>query len=239
MNNAEFEQLSEKLQAEYEEAKRAGEPHTGTYDAWATYRASLGIKQKLEERRIRREEARLAEEAKKPHTYSEIIKAIAGANRTIEKLKDKPVDMRKAKKLELEAEFDTLVKLRMFSEHLRGEWVAKELYKYLSSEEYTSVVDEVKTVTANLAEYSEMKTQWEEDNKDIIEAERLRTKREELLSADPEALRALGITLPPVQKVSRAGEAEVDPKLKELMEALRAIRPSATDAELEKMAKLM
>lgn len=233
MNDVEFEQLSEKLQAEYEEAKRAGEPHTGTYDAWATYRASLGIKQKLEERRIRREEA------KKPHTYSEIIKAIAGANKTIEKLKDKPVEMRKAKKLELEAEFDTLVKRRMFSEHLRGEWVAKELYKYLSSEEYTSVVDEVKTVTANLAEYSEMKTQWEEDNKDIIEAERLRTKREELLSADPEALRALGITPPPVQKVSRAGEAEVDPELKELMEDLRAIHPSATDAELEKMAKLM
>lgn len=196
MNDVEFEQLSEKLQAEYEEAK-------------------------------------------KPHTYSEIIKAIAGANKTIEKLKDKPVEMRKAKKLELEAEFDTLVKRRMFSEHLRGEWVAKELYKYLSSEEYTSVVDEVKTVTANLAEYSEMKTQWEEDNKDIIEAERLRTKREELLSADPEALRALGITPPPVQKVSRAGEAEVDPELKELMEDLRAIHPSATDAELEKMAKLM
>lgn len=196
MNNVEFEQLSEKLQAEYEEAK-------------------------------------------KPHTYSEIIKAIAGANKTIEKLKDKPVEMRKAKKLELEAEFDTLVKRRMFSEHLRGEWVAKELYKYLFSEEYTSVVDEVKTVTANLAEYSEMKTQWEEDNKDIIEAERLRTKREELLSADPEALRALGITPPPVQKVSRAGEAEVDPELKELMEDLRAIHPSATDAELEKMAKLM
>lgn len=233
MNNVEFEQLSEKLQAEYEEAKRAGEPHTGTYDAWATHRASLGIKQKLEERRIRREET------KKPHTYSEIIKAIAGANKTIEKLKDKPVEMRKAKKLELEAEFDTLVKRRMFSEHSRGEWVAKELYKYLSSEEYTSVVDEVKTVTANLAEYSEMKTQWEEDNKDIIEAERLRTKREELLSADPEALRALGITPPPVQKVSRAGEAEVDPELKELMEDLRAIHPSATDAELEKMAKLM
>ena len=127
----------------------------------------------------------------------------------------------------------------MFNEHLRGEWVAKELYKYLFSEEYTSVVDEVKTVTANLAEYSEMKTQWEEDNKDIIEAERLRTKREELLSADPEALRTLGITPPPVQKVSRAGEAEVDPELKELMEDLRAIHPSATDAELEKMAKLM
>lgn len=114
--------------------------------------------------------------------------------------------MRKAKKLELEAEFDTLVKRRMFSEHLRGEWIAKELYKYLSSEEYTSVVDEIKTVTANLAEYSEIKTQWEEDNKDIIEAERLRTKREELLSADPEALRALGITPPPVQKVSRVEE---------------------------------
>ena len=84
-----------------------------------------------------------------------------------------------------------------------------------------------------------MKTQWEEDNKDIIEAERLRTKREELLSADPEALRALGITPPPVQKVSRAGEVEVDPELKELMEDLRANHPFATDAELEKMAKLM
>lgn len=38
MNNAEFEQLSEKLQAEYEEAKRAGEPHIGTYDVMLEYK---------------------------------------------------------------------------------------------------------------------------------------------------------------------------------------------------------
>lgn len=74
------------------------------------------------------------------------------------------------------------------------------------------------------------------ENHDIIEAERQRSKREELLSADPEALRALGITPPPVQKVSRAEE---DPEFNETLEALRAIHPSATDAEIEQMAKLM
>lgn len=62
------------------------------------------------------------------------------------------------------------------------------------------------TTTKRLRKYEKLKEDWETDNKELIEAERLRTKREELLSADPETLRALGITPPPVQKVSRAEE---------------------------------
>ena len=93
-----------------------------------------------------------------------------------------------------------------FSERSRGEWISKELSNYLWSEEYKTAKDNLSEATKRLRKYEKLKEDWETDNKELIEAERLRTKREELLSADPETLRVLGITPPPVQKVSRAKE---------------------------------
>lgn len=237
MYNFEFEESCEELMREYEADKRAGKPHTDSYDKWATHKALEGVTAKFNERDRLREERKREVEAKEPHTYPEIIKAIAVSQDTINKLKNKPVEMREAKKLELESEFDTLVKRRQFSEDQRVKWVTEQLSNYLFSDEYRVVVDELRTHTANLSKYSDMKTQWEDDNKELIEAERLRTKREELLSADPEALRALGITPPEVKKDHSTTQR--DPELEETIEALRSIHPSATEAELESMAKLV
>lgn len=124
----------------------------------------------------------------------------------------------------------------MYSESRREHWISQKLSEYSWSEEYQTARDNLMEAVKALDKYDDLKKLWEKKNHDIIEAERQRSKREELLSADPEALRALGITPPPVQKVSRAEE---DPEFNETLEALRAIHPSATDAEIEQMAKLM
>lgn len=227
-----------KLRKRYE-ADRASGIATGSMAQWMNATAFKGLTTKLEaytERIISQIEE---ERRKEPHTYGDFIREIAKANSDIAKYKDVPENLQNSYRVKLNKQFDDLVDRGYFSERSRGEWISRELSNYLWSEEYKTAKDNLSEATKRLRKYEKLKEDWETDNKELIEAERLRTKREELLSADPEALRALGITPLPVQKVSRAGEAEVDPKLKELMEDLRAIHPSATDAELEKMAKLM
>ena len=221
------------------EADRASGIATGSMAQWMTETAFKGLTTKLEAHRERIISQVEEERRKEPHTYGDFIREIAKANSDIAKYKDVPENLQNSYKVKLNKQFDDLVDRGYFSERSRGDWVNRELSNYMWSEEYQTARDNVREATKRLRKYEKLKEDWETDNKELIEAERLRTKREELLSADPEALRALGITPPPVQKVSRAREAEVDPELKELMEDLRAIHPSATDAELEKMAKLM
>lgn len=221
------------------EADRASGIATDSMAKWMTETAFKGLTTKLEAYRERIIAQVEEERRKESHTYGDFIREIAKANSDIAKYKDVPENLQNSYRKKLNKQFDDLVDRGYFSESYRGDWVNKELSNYMWSEEYQTARDNVREATKRLRKYEKLKEDWETDNKELIEAERLRTKREELLSADPEALRALGIAPPPVQKVSRAGEAEVDPELKELMEDLRAIHPSATDAELEKMAKLM
>ena len=221
------------------EADRASGIATDSMANWMTKTAFKGLTTKLEAYRERIIAQVEEERRKEPHTYGDFIREIAKANSDIAKYKDVPENLQNSYRKKLNKQFDDLVDRGYFSESSRGDWVNKELSNYMWSEEYQTARDNVREATKRLRKYEKLKEDWETANETLIKAERLRTKREELLSADPEALRALGITPPPVQKVSRAGEAEVDPELKELMEDLRAIHPSATDAELEKMAKLM
>lgn len=108
---------------------------------------------------------------------------------------------------------------KLYSESSRLLWVARGLEKFIQSDEYKRVKNDLKDATNLYSKSLALKEEWEQENADIIEAERARSRREELLSADPDALRALGITPPPVQKVSRSEE---DPEVNETLEALRS-----------------
>lgn len=205
-----------KLRKRYE-ADRASGIAPGSMAQWMNDTAFKGLTTKLEaprERIIAQVEAHReriiaqveGERRKEPHTYGDFIREIAKANSDIAKYKDVPENLQNSYRVKLNKQFDDLVDRGYFSERSRGEWISRELSNYLWSEEYKTARDNLSEATKRLRKYEKLKEDWETDNKELIEAERLRTKREELLSADPETLRALGITPPPVQKVSRAEE---------------------------------
>lgn len=203
-----------KLRKRYE-ADRASGIAPGSMAQWMNDTAFKGLTTKLEAHRERIiaqvERERIiaqveGERRKEPHTYGDFIREIAKANSDIAKYKDVPENLQNSYRVKLNKQFDDLVDRGYFSERSRGEWISRELSNYLWSEEYKTARDNLSEATKRLRKYEKLKEDWETDNKELIEAERLRTKREELLSADPETLRALGITPPPVQKVSRAEE---------------------------------
>ena len=97
-----------------------------------------------------------------------------------------PENLQNSYRVKLNKQFDDLVDRGYFSERSRGEWISRELSNYLWSEEYKTARDNLSEATKRLRKYEKLKEDWETDNKELIEAERLRTKREELLSADPE-----------------------------------------------------
>lgn len=175
-------------------------------------------------------------ERKRPHTYGEIIKTAKKAKADLEHLTGEPGRLVQVKKTELNKEFDDLKEAELFSENNRALWVAGKIEKYLQSEEYLTVKNDLKEATNLYAECLALKEQWEQDNADIIEAERVRSKREELLSADPETLRALGITpVAGASKKSEAGSKVAGDENREIKKALRSVHPSATEAEIKAM----
>ena len=189
------------------EADRASGIAPGSMAQWMNDTAFKGLTTKLEAHRERIiAQVEEEERRKEPHTYGDFIREIAKANSDIAKYKDVPENLQNSYRVKLNKQFDDLVDRGYFSERSRGEWISRELSNYLWSEEYKTAKDNLSEATKRLRKYEKLKEDWETDNKELIEAERLRTKREELLSADPETLRALGITPPPVQKVSRAEE---------------------------------
>lgn len=194
-----------KLRKRYE-ADRASGIAPGSMAQWMNDTAFKGLTTKLEAHRERIIAQVEEERGKEPHTYGDFIREIAKANSDIAKYKDVPENLQNSYRVKLNKQFDDLVDRGYFSERSRGEWISRELSNYLWSEEYKTAKDNLSEATKRLRKYEKLKEDWETDNKELIEAERLRTKREELLSADPETLRALGITPPPVQKVSRAEE---------------------------------
>ena len=189
------------------EADRASGIAPGSMAQWMNDTAFKGLTTKLEAHRERIiAQVEEEERRKEPHTYGDFIREIAKANSDIAKYKDVPENLQNSYRVKLNKQFDDLVDRGYFSERSRGEWISRELSNYLWSEEYKTAKDNLSEATKRLRKYEKLKEDWETDNKELIEAERIRTKREELLSADPETLRALGITPPPVQKVSRAEE---------------------------------
>ena len=225
-----------KLHKEFEEAVASGTTREGTMAGYMNERAKAGVRSKITAHLQTMAERKAEAKEKRPHTYGDIIKTAKKAKADIEKLTGEPERLVREKRVELFKEFDKLVENGLYSKDTasRELWVAGNIEKFLQSEKYLTAKNDLREATNLYAECLALKEQWEQDNADIIEAERVRSKREELLSADPETLRALGIT--PVAGASKkSGAKSEDTEMGEKEKALRAIHPSATDAEIKAM----
>lgn len=157
------------------------------------------ISAQAEEIRARAEERHQKElEEERSLTYPKIVKAIPEAQKRIKGLDGKPEKLQEAKKKVLNKEFDNLLKIGMFSESSRALWVSEKLLKWMQTdEEYLQTKADLAQARNDYSRYLALKEDWEKENEDIIKAERIRSKRAELLQADPETLKSLGITPDP------------------------------------------
>lgn len=169
--------------------------------------------------------------------YSQIVKAFLDADQRMQMLKDKPEDLENAKRAVLNREYDEAVKRGIVKLHdgCKEVWVSKKFVEWMySDEEYLKVKEEFSSAISDYNRYLALKTNWEEENADIIEMERIRTKRAELMAADPETLRALEIE--PEETATKETSQQDDGK-DDLRSALKSIHPFASDAEIESMVK--
>lgn len=196
------------------------------------------LSDKIDEMKAMRDERYQKEqEAQRSITYPKIVRAIPEAQKRIQSLEGKPEKMAEAKKKALNKEFDKEVKYERMSESRRALWVSDKLVKWMrSDEEYIQTKSELAQARNDYSRYVALKAEWEKENADIIEAERTRSRRAELLQANPDTLRALGITPDPSFVPSVSPHSE-DPQKEELRKALKAIHPSASDTEIEGMLK--
>lgn len=188
-------------------------------------------------------EAELELEAKYKLPFNELVKAVAQTEKQVEALKGKPEELLSAKKKELENEYKSLVNAGMFDERdtvQKELFISKKLVMYMgdSAGEYRKVKTELQSVERDLSIFRENVEQWKVDHADIIKAEQIRTMRDELMRTDPEVLKVMGIAVDPAYASVSTATVEADPK-DSLRNALRAIHPSATDAEIEGMVKLV
>ncbi len=225
------------LEERYQIAVANGET-TESMAKWMASVSKAGVSSKLKGHMEKLAQQDAEMEKGRPHTYAEITRAIPKALAKINELKGKPDKMVKDKRVSLNKEFDDLVKREVFNESHRELWVNEQVVKFMGSVDYMKVKQDLTYQTNLYCECLALKEDWEKENTDIIEAERLRSKRAELLQADPETLKALGITPDPTFTAPKAKEQEDNP-LADIEKSLRAIHPSATDADISAMAKLV
>jgi len=196
------------------------------------------LSKKFADRRAKAEQMRTEQDAMYNLPYAGLVKAVARVSKQVKDLEGKPEELLSAKRKALEADYADLVK-RGMQDNNKELWISQELVKYMQDPEgkYREAKIQLQQARNDLAIFVAKKEEWEQDNADIIEAERIRTKRAELMQADPEALRALGIE-PEAVSTPVAGSKADDGK-GALREALRSIHPFATDAEIENMVKLV
>lgn len=201
------------------------------------------LSEKFSERIIRAEQEQADLEAKYKLPFNELVKAVAQTEKQVEVLKGKPEELLSAKRKELENEHKSLVNAGMFDERdtvQKELFISKKLVMYMgdSAGEYRKVKSELQSVERDLSIFRENVEQWKKDHADIIKAEQIRTMRDELMRTDPAVLKVMGIAVDPAYAPVSTATVEADPK-GSLRNALRAIHPSATDAEIEGMVKLV
>ena len=156
------------------------------------------ISHKFDEARAKVEQRQAERDAKYNLPYSGIVKAVEKSSKQMKAPENKPEELRNAMRSKLDKEFDTMVENGMFDKHdtsSRELFISKKLVDYMgdSTGEYYKAKKELQQARTDYAIYLSKKAEWEEENASIIEAERIRARRAELLQAGPEALRALGI----------------------------------------------
>lgn len=161
--------------------------------------AKKSIGAKFAAAREKSEAARAQEEARYNLSYGELIKGVASAKKRVAELESKPEELLKLRRAQLEAEYDHDEKYDLPRYSVKEVWVSEQLVKYMGKSDgaYYKAKEALLEAKRELAIFIAKKEEREEELADVIEAERYRTRRADLLSADPEALRALGIE-PPV-----------------------------------------
>lgn len=94
---------------------------------------------------------------KEPHTYGEIVRAIAKANDDIAKYKGVPERLLKEQRVKLNKQFDDLVDRDMYSESRREHWISQKLSEYFWSEEYRTARDNLREAVKALDKYDDLK----------------------------------------------------------------------------------
>ena len=152
------------------------------------------LSKKFADARARAEQVRTEQDAMYNLPYAGLVKAVAKAGKQVKDLDGKPEELLSAKRKDLEAEYADLV-MRGMPDTNKELWISQELVKYMQDPEgeYREAKSQLQQARKDLAIFLAKKEEWEQENSDIIEAERMRTRRAELLQADPEALRSLGI----------------------------------------------
>ena len=172
--------------------------------------------------------------------YPQIVKAFSQADKRIDILKDKQKNLENDKKSALNSEYDEAVERGLIKlyDGCKELWVSTQFVEWMhSDEDYLRVKDELSDAMNSYNRYLALEVKWEKENADIIKAERIRTKREELLQADPETLRALGIEPETIVATNTNSNTDEDDGKNDLRSALRIIHPSASDTEIEGMLK--
>jgi hypothetical protein len=186
------------------------------------------LSKKFAEAKDRADQRQAEFSAKYNLPYGELVRAISRTKKQIEELENKPSMLLSTKRKSLEAEYADLIG-RGMQDTNRELWIDEKLVEYMkhTDGEYITAKRELQQARQDYAIYLSKKDDWEQENADIIMSERARTKREELLQADPEALRALGID--PViaeSKPSRNKEETADQKaLRAMAVDLNALLP--------------
>lgn len=225
-----------RLEDEYQQAVREGKC-TGSLANYMNMKSKEGLSSKLGAQReaIDRWGGHIRETV---DDYSRYIAGVKSAGNIISELEKEPQRLVQEKRAKLYKEFDEKVKRNEFSENQRQHFVNTRIERYIcEDEEYLSVKNRLTDARNSYGRCLALKERWEKNNKALLDMERMRTMRSDLMKLDPEALRALGIE-PEAVSTPVAGSKADDGK-GALREALRSIHPSATDAEIENMVKLV
>lgn len=225
------------MKSNKEREREWDQQYGGLSDEALNEKVGASISDKLGAYHRAKDEAMLAKGAKYNLPYGEYAKRIKACEKRIAELPNILEVMIQAEQKRLEKQYDDAKENGLVYNSNREEWIAGELYKYMVlNEEYRNAKEELRTMENDLDIYTAKKKQWEDEHRDIINAEILRTQRAELLSADAETLAELGIKKPKNEVFSQAPSI-VDNDLAEKLKALRAIHSYASEDEILKMAK--
>ena len=180
------------------------------------------IAEKLDAMWAGKREAKAEEEARFNLPYGELVKKIKKLAPHIKELEEKLLSLRDRKKEALNKEFDAEIEKGSFMPSGRELWVSERLLQYFGSDEYTEVKNELSQARNDYAKFVSKKEERKAELAPIIEAERYRTMRAELLQADPEELRELGID-PAVSGIHTGGKESVPDDESEYEKAVKGV----------------
>ena len=140
------------------------------------------LSKKFADARARAEQVRTEQDAKYNLPYGGLVKAVAKTGKQVKDLEGKPENLISAKRKDLEVEYADLV-MRGMPDTNKELWISEKLVKYMQEPEgeYREAKIQLQQARNDLAIFLAKKESWEQENADIIEAERMRTKRAELL----------------------------------------------------------